>query len=125
VDVAWQALLDPAFRKEDIEATKKRRLSAILASRDDGLTNAINLFRTIAFNGHPYSLPSTGKEDAIRGASPADLRKWYDDHVHPENIRIIVVGDVDESDVEKKLSQLDFPKKGTGSRGLPASCVAR
>ena len=60
------------------------------------------LYKT-AFEKHPYHWPTTGWMSDIEGFTPEDCEAFYDTFYAPNNATIVVVGDVREADVMKKI----------------------
>jgi zinc protease len=55
-------------------------------------------------NGSRYALRiPIGKEDVIRTASPDTVRRFYQDWYRPDLMAVIVVGDIDPEDAERRI----------------------
>jgi zinc protease len=53
-----------------------------------------NLMQT-AYGQHPYSRPVLGYEPTLRSLTAADLRTYHDRHYRPENMTVVIVGNID------------------------------
>jgi predicted Zn-dependent peptidase len=65
---------------------------------------------------HPYGMPmtGTGEEDALRSMTTADVQKFYDTWLRPNNATIVVTGDISMPELLAKLEKrLSSWQKGT------------
>ncbi len=79
----------------------------------DGAASEL-LYRT-AFTVHPYHWPTIGWMDDIAGFTPEDCEAFYRTYYAPNNAILVVVGDVDEADVLRKV--------GAAYGGIPAATI--
>ncbi len=79
---------------------------------------ALEKFRGMAFQKHPYNWLAIGTMEDLQGVTPADCQKFYDTFYVPNNATLIVVGDVDEAEVRKLADQHfgPIPKGATPPR---------
>jgi predicted Zn-dependent peptidase len=64
------------------------------------------------YDGHPYARPVLGTEDLLLQYEPAQMRTFHNCHYQPENIGVVIVGNV-ELDRAKDLVERafsDFPQ---------------
>lgn len=71
------------------------------------------LFRT-AFTSHPYFRPVIGYVDTVSAFSRDQILAFYKKWYHPENMTLVVVGDVKTDDILKKAESL-FEKRSNGA----------
>jgi zinc protease len=67
----------------------------------DGAANEV-LYRT-AFTVHPYHWPTIGWMQDIEGFTPEDCERFYRTYYAPNNATVVVVGDVKEKDVLRRI----------------------
>lgn len=69
------------------------------------------LFRT-AYTVHPYRYPVIGNLELFNRITRNELVNYYKNHYVPENVVIVVSGDVDPREVEKQLTALTSSVEG-------------
>lgn len=98
-DEGWHILTDviknPVFPKEEVEKEKANIFARLLREKDDMFRYPVQLYYSALFGTHPYGLPGTGREEAIRSLSTDDLLSWHRLQFHPGNMVLAFVGDVD------------------------------
>ena len=99
--LAVELLADAAFNSllPEEEAVKER--DVILREIDMGLDDPDRqvsraLFET-AFREHPYRLPVIGHRELFENLSHSQLLSYYRDRYVPENMTLVVVGDIESS----------------------------
>lgn len=94
-------LINPTLDPEDVSLIKTQFLSGIRQRRDDPDELAEFLADSIAFAGHPYSIPVIGTEASINTLDAKALRDYHDSQVVKSRMLLVVVGDVDRAHVER------------------------
>jgi len=97
--MARLVLREPQVVSEKEVVANERRMRV-----DDDVEGAANeiLYKT-AFTKHPYHWPTIGWMSDIEGFTPDDCVAFYKTYYSPNNATIVVVGDVREEDVLKKI----------------------
>ena len=119
--LAVELLADAAFNSllPEEEAVKER--DVILREIDMGLDDPDHqvsraLFET-AFREHPYRLPVIGHRELFENLSHSQLLSYYRDRYVPENMTLVVVGDIENSSlidvIEKHFGAV---QRGGGSQ---------
>jgi zinc protease len=69
-------------------------------------------FMPAVFAGTPYSHPPIGSLKDLNAAQTPDVQAFFDKYYRPNNCVMVLVGDVDFADVQKKVSENfgDIPK---------------
>jgi zinc protease len=95
-------LRNPAFRDEKIELAKEVMKSSISRRNDQiGSVAGREAARLAYGKGNPYARsPEYATVDAV---TREDLVAWHDQHVHPNDIILGVIGDFDAKQMEQKL----------------------
>ncbi|HJZ84787.1 MAG TPA: pitrilysin family protein [Polyangia bacterium] len=70
---------------------------------DNPGARAFMLMRTSAYRVHPYSWMAIGENKDLDTVTPADCQKFYDQFYQPGNATLVVVGDVEEAEVRKRV----------------------
>ena len=67
---------------------------------------------------HPYGHPQWGNPAIIKGLKPADLKRFYETHMRPEQAAVIAVGDVALDELKQQLEAVAWDR-GSRPRPLP------
>jgi zinc protease len=104
LDSTWAIFADrvmnPTLDPEDISLIKTQFLSGINQRRDDPDALAEYLADSIAFTGHPYSIPAIGTEASISSLNAKALRDYHASQFVKSRMLLVVVGDVDRAHIE-------------------------
>jgi zinc protease len=73
--------------------------------------------RAAEFPGHPFTRSPVGRIEVIEGATPAQLRAFYDAYYRPERAVLVVVGDIEPAAIEGKIRGLFSDWTGRGPAG--------
>ena len=52
---------------------------------------------------HPYGHPQWGNPAVVNGFKPADLKRFYETHIRPEDAAVIAVGDIAMEELKQQL----------------------
>jgi zinc protease len=104
LDSTWAIFADrvmnPTLDPEDISLIKTQFLSGINQRRDDPDALAEYLADSIAFTGHPYSIPAIGTEASISSLNAKALRDYHASQFVKSRMLLVVVGDIDRAHIE-------------------------
>lgn len=108
-DSTWAVFADrlshPTLAKSEMSLVRNQFLSAVRQRRDDPDASAEFLADSVAFVGHPYSIPVGGTEASIAGFDSATLRNYSRSQMVTSRMLLVVVGDIDRAHVEKLVRQ--------------------
>jgi zinc protease len=105
--------MDPTFPSEELERLRKERLTSLLQWHDQPSTIASMAFSQKLFGPrHPYGIPTLGNERSLRSMRVADLKRFHETYYNPNNATLIVVGDVERSEIEQQLENVFGSWKG-------------
>jgi zinc protease len=96
--------MNPTLDPEDVSLIKSQFLSGIRQRRDDPDALAEFLADSIAFAGHPYSIPVIGTESSIASLDAKALRDYHASQIVKSRMLLVVVGDVDRAHIERLVS---------------------
>ena len=113
MDIFADVILNPSFDPQEVERARREILSEINREGDNLLRTTVNLFLDTLYTDHPYKLNPLGTSENVSKFDSQSLRAFYEKYVHPENMVITVVGNVDDEEVLKTVKK-DFGdlKKG-------------
>lgn len=130
MDIFSDVILNPSFSGEEMER-ERREILAALEKQEDNLTGkTVRNFLGTLFLKHPYRFNVLGTEETVTGFASADVRKFYEKVIRPENMVISVAGDIDAEKTLGVLEKLFGGMKKTGFENIrpprePALSVAR
>jgi zinc protease len=104
LDLFTEALLEPAFDREELEHERSETLAAIERREDRLAQRAFMLFSELHFQHHPYRMPTLGSAAAIRALDRDAVRAHHERLVRAGNLVLAVVGDVEPDRVARHLS---------------------
>ncbi|RLA83978.1 MAG: hypothetical protein DRG31_05530, partial [Deltaproteobacteria bacterium] len=109
------SVLHPLFDPQELEREKGVVLEEIRMNRDDPERRFHRELWRQVFGNHPYGRPVIGYEGTVRALSRGDLlafhRKWY----APENLVVVIVGDVRTDEVLRWVEEALGGVEGKGS----------
>jgi len=107
-DSTWAIFADrlmyPTLDAEDISLIKSQFLSGIRQRRDDPDALADYLADSIAFFGHPYSLPVIGTEASLASIDAKALREYQTSQFVKSRMLLVVVGKVNRAHIERLVT---------------------
>jgi zinc protease len=104
-------LRQPEFRADKIDLAQKEMDDSISRRNDDVSGIASRESRKLAYGANnPYAREP--EYATVAAVTRQDLVDWHQNHVHPNNIILGIVGDFDSATMEAKLRQVygDWPK---------------
>ena len=102
-DIFTDVLMNPTFDKDDIERVRTRTLTG-LRERETNADNFLTVLqdRTI-YKNHPYQNDVNGTPENIANFTAADLRAFHKKLMQTSQLLLVVVGDVDPSEIKTKI----------------------
>ena len=94
-------ITDEEFAKEIKVVMEERRWR----TEDKPQSKVNEQFQSTAFKVHPYARPVVGYMNDLENMTAADAREWYNTWYAPNNVTIVVVGDVKAQEVLKLAKQ--------------------
>ncbi len=101
-DMAFHSTLDAA----ELESEKVVVLSELQRGNDNPGQRIFKELHTTALKGTPYDHPIIGHEDTIKAVTPASMRAYIDKFYQPQNMLLVVVGNVDAQKVLQESQKL-------------------
>jgi zinc protease len=111
-------LLDPAL----FETERSVIIEEYHTYMNNPVAKAFLDFREEFYGDHPYALSPLGRIEEIAGLPLADCRDYYARRYRPDNAVVVVVGDVESTDVFSS-AQRHFGAKRPPSEPLPALTI--
>jgi predicted Zn-dependent peptidase len=113
LDVVWplyvDALTTPAFNSKEFDRIKQDAINSLKseASRPDFAIN--KLAKETAFAGKDYAKDPDGTEETVSRLTAAETKRYYGSILTRSRLLIVVVGDLDRNELEKKIQELTAP----------------
>lgn len=86
----------PAFAQDEIDRVRAIQLAAIDSEMTDPQSLALRILPPLIYGeDHPYGIPltGTGTRESVAAITRADLDRFHDRWIRPDNARLFVVGD--------------------------------
>lgn len=114
LDILTDAVLHPSIDAEELQKERRVVLEEILETSERPERKSSQLLFDTAYTVSPYKYPVIGYKDVVEKFTRDNIlafrKKWY----VPENMFLLVVGDVDTSAVLKEVQKLTADLKPTG-----------
>lgn len=113
----------PAFRAEDVERDRKRRLVRIGQEGDNVRSMATRVGPKLVFGDSPYGTTSNGTTESVTGLTDADFKGFYSDHFGPRDSALVLAGDLTRAEAEKLAKQYfgGWSSQASGEATIPAA----
>lgn len=94
-----------SFPAEEIDREKEVVLRERDMDADDPQTYLYYQFMRAFFSNHPYGMPIVGTAEGLDPQQQQDFLNWRDAYYVPNNMTVVVVGDVDPAAVFKTVQE--------------------
>jgi zinc protease len=114
-------LLHPAIPDAEFERERDVVLEEIRQTADNPDWVAFQSLSELAYQRHAYGRPILGTEEILRRRSPAEMRQFHQTHYQPENITVVIVGNISEALALELVNEhfAQFPPRIDGPRYAP------
>jgi len=100
-------VLRPTFPMAEFERIRKNRLTDLIQIKDRPTVIANQAYASILYGStHPYGQPLIGTEASINSIVSTDLVNFYKTHFFANNSTLIIVGDVNPDQIERKIASM-------------------
>lgn len=96
-EIFADCMLGSTIPEDEFERDRRMQVQRIRSLRDKLAKFNYLQFTDAFFSPHPYGMPSDGTEESLESLTVDDARRYLRDLVHPENLTLVVVGDVEAS----------------------------
>jgi predicted Zn-dependent peptidase len=108
-ETAWplytDAMLSPRFDAKEFARIKQDAINIIRASESNP-DNAVNkMARQTAFAGRDYAKEPQGTVESVTKLTPEETKKYWQSIFTRSKMVIVIVGDVDKEQIEKKVKE--------------------
>jgi len=123
LDLFADVVLHPSYPENEVKREQKLTIAGIEREQNTPGTLGVRVLPALLYGaGHPYGNPATGSgtKESVAKLTRADLVKFHDTWLRPNNSTLIVVGDTTLTEVTPKLEKLFA---GWKSGSVPAKNV--
>lgn len=119
VDLLRQAITAPRFDADAVERVRGQVLAGLRSDAKDPETIASDLFRDMAFEGHPYERDSDGTLDSVTALTRDDLVAAHRAALARDRIYVAAAGDITPEELGALLDELlgALPETGAPQPG--------
>ncbi len=107
-DSSWQMFTDlalnPAFAPENVERIRSNILTGLRSENDSPEGSLDSQKRKVIFAGHPYSNEPQGSVESVTALKTSDLAAYHRRMMQTSRLLLVVVGDVDAAELQKKIA---------------------
>ena len=107
LDSTWSIFADrlthPQFDPADVEIVKAQYRLALTSQNDDPDALVSRLADSVAFAGHPYSMPLAGTLESLEKIDAAALKAFQRTQIVKSRMLLVVVGNVDSAHVSRMV----------------------
>lgn len=114
-DMAFGATLDGA----ELEAEKDVVISELKRGEDSPMRKLYENLQTASLANTPYGRPIIGYEDTIRKITVEDLRAYVARWYQPQNMMLLVAGDIDPGEVLEEAQKIFGDLRNTRDLDIP------
>lgn len=95
LDLLGDAVLNSTLPADEVAKEKDVILREIAMTKDDPDNRLWDSLFSTAFREHPYRQPIIGHQDVFSAVTREDLHRYYKARYVPNNLVVVVVGDID------------------------------
>lgn len=104
-EVVADVITNSTFAPAELDRTREKRLTALKQEVDNPARLATRTMREVVFGAHPYGHTALGTRASLTALRQRDLAAFFETHFRPDNIGIIVVGDIDTAGAQALVAQ--------------------
>jgi zinc protease len=111
-EVLVDALCNSIFDEQELEREKLVVLEEEKMRSDNPAIKLFEGLMSTAYSTHPYGLPIIGNSKQISAFKREDLKNYMARRYHPENLAVVLVGDISHERASEKIKDLFKLKQG-------------
>lgn len=121
-DLFTQAALHPTFPDSEVALARDQLLNGLRQRPDDPDGQLAHLADSVFYAGHVYALDPAGTVASVGALSRSDLVQWHRERLTKENLLLVVVGNLDRSELEARIAAAfsALPSRG-GTARIPGA----
>ncbi|MCC6276441.1 MAG: insulinase family protein [Oligoflexia bacterium] len=104
IEIFTDVVLSPSLLQNELERERKKTLAILQKRTEDPDSFAAEAFENFLFGDHPYGRTVSGRPRDVSQISVADLKNAHQRLFRPENLILVVTGDVSD-ETKKSLTE--------------------
>lgn len=111
-----ERMFNPKFSEEAFNRTKRQLDQRMKNSKTQAAGVATSVYDKLSFGkNHILGTEDNGTSETLKNIAFADIQAYYDNYITSEDGKVVIVGDVKETDILPKLAFLNkLPSKSFG-----------
>lgn len=101
VNLTQEIISSPSFSIVDFDRVKDQTITSLKYSEQQPDALASRLFSETLYGSEPYGHPHLGKIDTVNAITLTDVKEFYEQYYIRENVKIVMVGDLDKQNALK------------------------
>jgi zinc protease len=97
IEICADVTRRPMFPADGLERTRTERLMELIQQRDEAASIAAKRFSNLIYGEGAYGNSIAGNADSVARIAAEDVVAYYRTHYRPNNISIVVAGDIEAS----------------------------
>jgi len=126
-DRSWEIftdiVLNPAFAPADINLAKERILTSLRDDSDDPDGYLQVLQNKVIYANHPYANDPRGTLETVGRFTADDLRAFHRKTMQTSQLLLVIVGDLDAADLQKRITDAFGSLPKGGYKETPAATI--
>ncbi|MBM3464219.1 MAG: insulinase family protein [Armatimonadetes bacterium] len=106
LDIEADAILNPLLNPVEVEKEARVIIEELKMYEDRPEAYCFQKLMRLAYNRHPYGRPIIGYEDVVLRSGVTELEEHYRQYYHPNNMAVVVVGDVRAETAVREVDQV-------------------
>ncbi len=109
LDLFADVVMNPSFPEADIRRLQDQTIARIKREKSEPTQMALRILPALLYgNGHPYgnSFTGSGTEESVSKMTRADLVKFHDTWIRPNNAVLIIVGATTMDEIRPRIEKL-------------------
>ena len=113
LELLEETILAPDFTEETLERLQKQALERFRMTKSRPSTIATTVYTKLIYGGNNIlGLSEDGTEYTIKHLTLKNIQQYYDDYLTSQGTKVVVVGDITQSEIEPRLRFLNkLPNK--------------
>ncbi len=108
-----EKVLNPNFTEESFDRLQKQAIEGFKRTKSEPATIASAVYSKLNYGSNNIlGMSENGTENTIKNLTLKDVQQYYDNYLTSQGTKVVVVGDITQSEIEPKLAFLDkLPNK--------------
>jgi zinc protease len=113
LELLQEKLFNPKFTETTFKRVQRQNIAQLRQARSQPAFVATSVMAKVNYGAdNILAMDQSGTETTLNNITLQDVQNYYDNYITSENVRLVVVGDIKESEIVPKLAFLDkLPKK--------------